>query len=224
MKQAINIHSHFKSRAPGEMLVRNGGLLRAEVYANLSYLISVGLHPWYLHKMTVKECTDKLIDLVTLHNVFAIGEIGLDRAVHIPMETQLKYFEVQLDIARAVAKPIILHAVRSYSDFLPYLKKAKIPFIFHGFNGNGQQAKELLKHGAYLSFGKGLWDTKSQEVFKEIPLEYVFFETDNHPALTIEMVYAQAAMLKNMEVDELKYLINDNFVAVKNNKFFDERD
>ncbi len=219
MKQGINIHTHFKTSASGEVFIRNGGLLRADAYTNLPYLVSVGLHPWHINKMTLKECTDRLIDLATLNNVFAIGEIGIDRAIDTPIGVQLKYFEAQLVIARAVAKPVILHAVRSYSDFLPYLRKAKIPFVFHGFNGNGQQARELIKHGAYLSFGKGLWETKSQEVFKEIPLSQLFFETDNHSTLTIKMVYEQAAMLKNMEVDELKYLINDNFVAIKNSKF-----
>lgn len=211
----INIHTHFKIRKSGEVFVRNGNLLNAEAYANLDYMVSVGLHPWLLDKMTVKECTDKLIDLVTLDNVFAIGEIGLDRAIPTPMETQLKYFEAQLMVARAVAKPVILHAVKSYSDFISYQKKAKIPFIYHGFNGNLQQAKELIKNGAFLSFGKALWQLKVQEVFKEIPLEHIFLETDNESNLSIEAVYNHSAQLRRMENDELKFKIYHNFVALQ---------
>ena len=119
-------------------------------------MISVGLHPWHISKTNLNTCIDKLINLATLKNVFAIGEIGIDRAIDVAVNTQIAFFEAQLNIARAVKKPIIIHAVRSYSDIIPYLKKSTIPFIFHQFMGNSQQAKELIKHGAFLSFGKNL--------------------------------------------------------------------
>lgn len=211
----INIHTHFKPVKQGVLTVRNGWLLKAGAYAHLNYLLSVGLHPWFLTSMTVGECTEKLMDVVTQPHTFAIGEIGLDRTIPIPMETQLKYFEAQLMVARAVAKPVILHAVKSYSDFIPYQKKAKIPFIYHGFNGNIQQAKELVKNGALLSFGKALWQLKVQEAFKAIPLAHIFLETDNESNLSIEAVYSHAASLRGIENDELKFRIYHNFAALQ---------
>lgn len=210
----INIHTHFKPIKSGELNVRNGWLLKTGAYANLNYLVSVGLHPWFLTNMTVGECTEQLMDVVTQHNVFAVGEIGLDRAIAIPMQTQLKYFEAQLVVARAAAKPVILHAVKSYSDFIPYQKKSRVPFIYHGFNGNLQQAKELIKNGAFLSFGKALWQLKVQEVVKAIPLEHLFLETDNESGLSIEMVYNQAASLRQIENNELKFKIYHNFAQL----------
>jgi TatD DNase family protein len=135
----------------------------------LKYPVSAGLHPWHLSQMTLNECMDKLVELATLPNTLCIGEIGIDKAIETPLAKQLEYLTAQFTIAKAVQKPLIIHAVRSYSDFVPFLKKTKIPFIFHQFQGNEQQAKELLKYNVKLSFGKNLFEPKSAEVFSRLP-------------------------------------------------------
>lgn len=176
-------------------------------------MTSVGLHPWFVRRYPVQVCTDLLIERITLKPVFAIGEIGIDRSVDIPIQEQLKYFEAQLNIARAVQKPIILHAVRSYSDFVPYLKKVKVSFIFHGFSGNIQQANELIKFGAILSFGKGLWHDKQAKVFQHLPEGTFLLETDNAP-IQIDEVYKRAAALRNSDVNSMKSLLFHTFAQL----------
>lgn len=211
-KNYIDIHTHQKNKSSNVTIVRNAYLtLYEQSVSQLNYLVSVGLHPWHISKTSLNACVDKLINLATLKNVFAIGEIGIDRAIAIDIKTQTAYFEAQLNIARAVKKPVIIHAVRSYSDILPFLKKSTIPFVFHQFQGNAQQAKELVKHGAFLSFGKNLFEEKSALAFQSIPSEHIFLETDTASQITIESVYHKAAQLKDLDMDVLKSIVFHNF-------------
>lgn len=209
----INIHTHFKPNQ-NVLAVRNAYLkLSAPQLSELPYMVSVGLHPWHIKKYNLTTCTDLLMDVVNLSNVFAIGEIGIDRAIDVPISTQMQYFEAQLNIARAVQKPVIIHAVKSYSDLMPFLKKTKVPFIFHGFTGNIQQAKEMLKYNAYLSFGKILFEEKYQDVLAQIPNDRFLLETDS-AKISINQIYDLAAKAKAIEVDELKSLVFNTFAAI----------
>lgn len=209
----INIHTHFKPKQH-ELAVRNAYLkLNAVQIAQLPYPVSVGLHPWFLKNYTLTQCADLLMDVVNLNNVLAIGEIGLDRAIDTPLSTQIQYFDAQLNIARAVQKPVIIHAVKSYSDIMPFLKKTKVPFIFHGFTGNIQQAKEMLKYNAYLSFGKSLLNDKHQEVFAQIPNNRLLLETDVS-TIEISRIYELAAHAKGLTIDELKSVVFNTFAAI----------
>ena len=213
----INIHTHFKPQLNSEFAVRNAYLkLTAAQVEQLTYAVSVGLHPWHIHQMPLPQLSDRLIDLATQKNVWAIGEIGIDRSINTPISTQIQYFETQLNVARALQKPVIIHAVRSVSDLMPYLKKSKVPFVFHGFNGNIQQANELLKYSAKLSFGKVLFDDKMAEVFKQLPMDAFFLETD-HSSVSIETIYQTAAQLKGLSVDELKSAVFNTFAACRKN-------
>lgn len=215
----INIHSHHKPRLENEFVVRNAYLkLSSESIQNIPYAVSVGLHPWHLNQMTVNECADTLIELASSEKVLAIGEIGIDRAIDTPVNKQLSYFEAQLHVARALQKPIIIHAVKSYGDLIPFLKKTKVPFIFHQFQGNEQQARELLKYNAFLSFGKNLFEPKSEQTFKTVPLEHIFLETDTAHHLHIADVYRKAAELKELHIDELKSIVFHNFAQLKTAK------
>jgi TatD DNase family protein len=213
----INIHTHFKPQLNSEFVVRNAYLkLTVAQLELLPYAVSVGLHPWHIHQIPLNQLSDRLIDLATQKNVWAIGEIGIDRSIATPISTQLQYFETQLNVARALQKPVVIHAVRSVSDLMPYLKKSKVPFIFHGFHGNIQQANELLKYNAKLSFGKVLFDDKMAEVFKQLPLDALFLETDN-ASISIENVYQMAAQIKAIPVDELKSIVFNTFAACSKN-------
>ncbi|MCZ2140488.1 MAG: TatD family hydrolase [Bacteroidia bacterium] len=210
----INIHSHKKPALPNEFVIRNAYLSNSiSRIVQLPYAISVGLHPWHIKQQTPKELSELLLEYATLRNVLAIGEIGIDKAIETPVAIQLKLFEVQYQVARALQKPVLLHTVKAYNEMIPFLKKTKVPFIFHGFSGNVQQAKELIKHGAILSFGKNLWSDKSKEVLLILPKHSFFLETDN-AAITIDKIYAQAASILQVETDEIKSDLFNTFAQL----------
>ncbi|MFN7313399.1 MAG: TatD family hydrolase [Bacteroidota bacterium] len=211
----VNIHTHFKPNNTQQQVVRNAYVQHVkQALPSVDYLISVGLHPWHLHALTEKACNDVLIEHAAHEKVWAIGEIGLDRAISTPLSIQTKYFELQLNIARAVKKPVIIHSVRSYNDFIPYLKKVPIPFIFHGFNGNIQQAKDLLKHGAYLSFGAAVTKEQYSQVIQSVPMQQLFLETDQS-LIQIDAIYRRAAEILQVQTDELKLQLFNNFAGLK---------
>ena len=87
----------------------------------------------------------------------------------------------------------------------------KTPWVVHGFKGNGREAENLLKKGARLSFGpRLLTDETMQALFTSIPLEFIYFETDTKSVLIDEM-YRKAALLRNLEIDDLRTGIWLNF-------------
>ncbi|WP_304066085.1 TatD family hydrolase [Pedobacter glucosidilyticus] len=211
----INIHTHKKAFSPQEWILRNAFLvLKPQELNVLNYSVSVGLHPWFVTE--VKDVSNKLASYLKIENVFAIGEIGLDRVNGPDLELQKQVFQKQLAIAEAYQKPVIIHAVKAYADIIPYLKRFKMPFILHGFNGNLQQLKQLISYPqVYFSFGKDLLkpDCKAYQAFQEVPANRFFLETDTAP-LQIQEIYHQAAKIRKIDIAQLKKQVFYNFEAV----------
>lgn len=86
-----------------------------------------------------------------------------------------------------------------------------MPWVIHGFNANKQTADQMIKMGFYLSFGKALLDpeSKATQIFPLIPIKNIFLETDDAD-IDIKEVYAVAAGLRKLSVDQLKQKIAEN--------------
>jgi TatD DNase family protein len=209
----INIHSHTYLNDPGTVQLLNVFPHEMEKLQFPCHF-SVGLHPWHV-KEDALDCEIGIVrSNASLPSVLAIGETGLDKAVNVPIQTQQAAFEEQLRIAENLRKPVVIHCVRAYSELLAYRKKSdqSVPWIFHWFNSNEQTAGELIRKNCYLSFGHMLFNeqSKAYHVFKNIPWENIFLETDD-AGYSIQQVYEQATMIRNMHPDELKFRILDNF-------------
>ncbi len=209
----INLHTHRKPQSSEEFCIRNAYFpSKIANIAHLPYAVSVGIHPWFSEKK-VADFEARMEALLACKNVVALGEIGLDRVKNVPFSPQIEVFEQQLFFAEKYKKPVILHCVKAISDIFPYLKNTKVPFIFHQFDANETQLQQLLPYSAYFSFGKNLFTSaKSQQVFKIVPDNRYFLETDIAP-IRIEKVYAQAALLKNISENAVKEQVFANFVA-----------
>ncbi|MBN1158094.1 MAG: TatD family hydrolase [Bacteroidales bacterium] len=209
----IDIHTHSHYRRKGVTVVQNVFPGQDDQLDNGNYF-SVGLHPWNVNKHSM----DKDIDWVKAHaaerNIIAIGEIGLDKSIDCPWEDQQTAFERQLSVAAEVNKPVILHCVRAYSEMLAYRKQSehKSPWIFHWFNADIRIAEELIRKNCFLSFGHMLFKegSKAFKAFRSVPVEHLFFETDD-AGYSINEIYEQAALLRNMDMNELKKHILGNF-------------
>jgi TatD DNase family protein len=209
----INIHSHTYIPDPETIQLLNVFPGEKEKLQLPCYL-SVGLHPWHVKEDTVNNELEMVRSCSTLPSVLAIGETGLDKAVTVPIDIQQSAFEEQLRIAHTTRKAVVIHCVRSYSEILAYRKKSdqSIPWIFHWFNSNEQTARELIRKNCFLSFGHMLFNeqSKAYSVFKNMPAENIFLETDD-AGFSIQEVYEQAARITNIGTDELKSQILDNF-------------
>ena len=211
----VNIHTHTANGEGIELvnIDKFDGPLDA-VFA------SAGLHPWNIGKC------NHLQTLATIKNwcdsglLAAIGEIGIDRNIDTDLNLQKELLHVQLNMARQFQTPVLIHCVRAYSDFLQILRQyPHLPMIFHGFNGKKTMAEQLLAHGAMLSFGTSLLTRNNlQDVFKTIPNDCIFLETDTKD-VNISTIYAFAAELKHISLEELKHIIFCNLTRVFGNRF-----
>ena len=142
---------------------------------------AVGVHPEDLYSGE-KFSPDKLLNLVRDPKTVAIGEIGLDYHwdTH-SADFQKVWFEAQLDFAKQVNLPVIIHDREAHGDTLELLKKHKPKGVLHCFSGSNEMAKEILKLGMYIGVGGVVTfknARKTVEVVKELPLDRLLLETD----------------------------------------------
>lgn len=212
----IDIHTHQFSTSPNVVSVYSSYQNFHLPESNRFY--SVGLHPCYLEDNLAENQFSQIKNLILSANVIAIGECGLDRICDTKWEIQLYWFRKQINLAIENQKPLIIHCVRAFSEVIHELKsqKVNVPVIFHGFNKNQILAEQILTEGYYCSFGKGLQNEKTQNVFRNIPTEKIFLETDSSE-LPIEQIYTLASDVKGIELDTLKKIIAENSKAVFGN-------
>ena len=224
MKPYVNIHTHYNNHIGNNEFVEIQNIdVDNIVNVDVSHFYSIGIHPWNLKSQNLKISeTQKLGDLESQWlgdlNIKAIGECGLDRACDVDFEIQKEVFIKHIELSEHAAKPLIIHAVRTYTDIISIRKetKAKLPWIIHGFQGNVQSAEQLLRHdGIYLSLGDVLFknERRASELLNVIPLDRMFLETDVAERDIVE-VYDKAVSLSGIEMDKLRNDIFNNFVKI----------
>ncbi len=216
----VDIHAH-NGDDPGNIRIRNlfpDQAGEALDRAGENSLFSVGFHPWYITENPVLEDWENSLQEPANHiNVIAIGEAGLDKVAKTPWEWQEKVFNMQISLSEKLGKPMIIHCVKAWQEVLKTRndQNAAQPWIMHGFNGSMELAGQFLEAGCYLSFGEFLFreNSKAARIFSDLANERIFLETDDN-GLTIKEVYARAARLKGMDMDELRETIYQNFKTV----------
>lgn len=144
---------------------------------------AVGVHPENIAGFSVDELGE--IRALAAHpKCAAIGEIGLDYywdASH--KEEQKAVFRAQLDMARELCKPVIIHDREAHGDCMEIVMQYPgLRGVFHCYSGSAEMAKELLKNGWYLGFdGPVTYKNarKTIEVLELCPLERILVETDS---------------------------------------------
>ncbi len=211
----VNLHTHFR------LSEDQTGLRNHQVQFNFDpeqgQYYSAGLHPWFVDESNIDEMTGITEKLAREQAVLAIGECGLDRTIEIPVDIQKKAFIRQIGIAEKYNKPVILHAVKTYSDLLQTKKErvSGVPWILHGYQGNVETTKQLVRYGFFFSFGKAILDDREKlnKSLRAVPRELLFFETDES-IVPIESIYIFAASELGMETDELQAVVRSNFGRV----------
>ena len=209
----FNLHTHKYSNRPNILeLVNQYPWEFDETIPNYS----IGIHPWYINEERLTDDLKMIDKKLGLSNCLALGECGLDKRIEIPLALQQDVFVQQILLAEKHQKPLVLHCVAAFQEVIALKKQLNVtvPMIIHGFSKNEQTAKHLIDNGFYISFGKYLLrnpDLKS--VFLSIPNNRIFLETDTVEE-SIEEVYALAAAYKEMSMEEMKELIDQNFENV----------
>ncbi|WP_018924716.1 TatD family hydrolase [Salsuginibacillus kocurii] len=182
---------------------------------------SVGWHPVDAIDMT-DEDLDWIKSLASHPKVVALGEMGLDyHWDKSPKEVQKEVFRRQIQLAKEVNLPIVIHDREAHADIADLLEEEKageVGGIMHCFGGDLEIAKRCLDMNFYISFGGPLTFKNAKlpkEVAKEIPMERLLVETDcpflaphpyrgkrNEPAF-VRLVAEQMAALKGLSLEEV---------------------
>ncbi|WP_010681079.1 TatD family hydrolase [Acetivibrio cellulolyticus] len=152
---------------------------------------AVGIHPHELDGVDDSTLA-KLLEFAKEDKVVAIGEIGLDYYYDTaPREIQQHWFSQQIDLARELRLPIIVHDRDAHQDSVDIIKAQKaseVGGVFHCYSGSVEMAKELINCNFYISVGGSLTFKNAKklvEVVRCIPMERLLIETDC-PYLTPE--------------------------------------
>jgi len=190
---------------------------------------TVGVHPSELdgmdearfEEMRKKSLRDKIV---------AIGEIGLDyywEKEEDAKANQRNWFVKQLQLAREVNKPVIIHSREAASDTLDIIKQeaADLRGVVHCYSYSKELAKTYANMGYYFGIGGVLTYKNAKklvEVVEYLPLELILLETDSpylapvpnrgkrNSSLNLPYVAEKIAEIKNIPYDTVVEVTSAN--------------
>lgn len=151
-----------------------------------SYL-APGLHPIYIEQHQTQHLHD-LEQFLNKYNCIAIGEIGLDRFLNkhkAPdiQQRQQEFFQAQIELAKGLNLPILLHIRKAHAEVLQILKRQhfKGGGIAHAFSGGVEEAKAFIKLGFKLGITGQITNPNAKkliQVVQSVGMEHLVIETD----------------------------------------------
>ncbi len=144
---------------------------------------AVGSHPDAADEVNA-EVLEEYRKLCKLNpKVKAIGEIGLDYHYEdIPRDIQQKAFRMQMELARELDLPVIVHEREAHEDGMAIVREFPgVTGVFHCYSGSAEMARQLVEMGWYIGFTGVLTfknARKAVETAASIPLERIVLETD----------------------------------------------
>ena len=155
-----------------------------KIAAEYDYIYAaVGSHPDVADEVN-EAVIDEYRTLCKLNpKVKAIGEIGLDYHYEdIPRDIQQKAFRMQMELARELQLPVIVHERDAHEDGMAMIREfPDVTGVFHCYSGSAEMARQLVDKGWYIGFTGVLTfknARKAVEVASSIPLERIVLETD----------------------------------------------
>ncbi|WP_300386632.1 TatD family hydrolase [Clostridium sp.] len=197
--------------------------LNKEFAKRSKYIIpSFGIHPW-----KAKDFKDNLEDLKRyIKESKLIGEIGLDFFWEEDKSTykkQREIFNYILNESINHNKFISIHTKGAEEEIYNILKNKEYnKVIIHWYSGDLNTLKKLIDLRCYFTISVDIgYSELSEKILSMIPLDRLLLETDGPTALEwvngeygypsyIKEVYKNVAILKNISLEYLENIIEDN--------------
>ena len=155
-----------------------------ELAKNYDYIYcSAGIHPEQIQDLQ-DNWLEQIKILAKFKKCMAIGEIGLDYYYNQENKNlQKKIFIQQLELAKKLNLPVIMHIRDAMGDAVEILKFYQPRGVMHCYTGSAEIAKELLKiDNLYFSFSGVITYKNARkpiEALKILPLDRIMLETDS---------------------------------------------
>ena len=196
--------------------------------------LTLGYHPSEADIVDLNDLDNLKQIIKNNKKVIGIGEIGLD--YHYSKDNKEKQKELfinQINLAKELDLPIVIHSRDAFQDTYDILKEYNHRGVIHCFSGNIENAKMYSKLGYYFGIGGVLTFKNSnlKETIKEIPLDRILFETDspylaptpfrgekNEPK-NIPIIAQELSNILGINLDEIAEITVGNTCKIFNNKF-----
>lgn len=202
---------------------------RAFFDAHPEVFFLLGIHPCDGQRCTSASLTAMREAFAAEPRLRAVGEIGLDfHWPDCPREIQFATFAAQLDVARELGKPVVIHCREAEEECLMTLEArgfAGYPLLWHCFGGGSVLARRILDNGWHISVPGPVTYTANEALRRAvalIPADRLLLETDcpylapvpwrgkrNEPALSVFTARAVAAA-RGADPEELWQTCGDN--------------
>ncbi|NME82316.1 TatD family hydrolase [Clostridium sp. SM-530-WT-3G] len=193
---------------------------------------ALGIHPENAYEFK-DDTLDEIKEYIKKNDkIVAIGEIGLDYYwdENPPKEVQKEAFRKQMNLAKELDMPVVIHDREAHMDTLEIMKEfPEVKGVVHCFSGSKEFAMECIKLGYYIGF-TGVVTFKNAkkivEVAKEVPLDRILVETDcpymapepnrgkRNKSDYIEYIIKKIADIKEIDPYEANLKFNENFLRL----------
>lgn len=191
-----------------------------EITQKYSYIYgALGVHP-EAADYTPEDFLPELEKyILSSEKIKALGEIGLDYHYEgYSAQKQKKLFTSQLELAKKLDLPVIIHSRDATEDTMEILREYRPRGVVHCFSGSAETAREVISLGMYISFTGVLTFKNAKKALKalaEVPMDRLMLETDcpymapepyrgqRCDSSMIEKIAIKAAEIKNMNPQEM---------------------
>ena len=191
-------------------------------------LSGIGLHPSDLTLEWKKDLQE--IKKLSRNKISMISEIGLDYQESSPKkDKQIEAFEFQIQIALDNNLPIVFHTRNAMEDTYEILKNFNFtyePGAIHYFDGNYDQAKNMINLGYKISFAKTLLRYDHlKEVAQKLSIKDMVIETDSYPQYfkknrekwtepkDVKLVAEEISKIKKIKLDDVAKITSSNSLS-----------
>jgi len=191
-----------------------------------SIYAAVGVHPTAKQESNAVFDKHALREIAGQSRVVAIGECGLELGTSgfEDLSEQQEIFEVQIELAKELNLPLIIHCRNAHQEVIEILSKSgNIKAVIHCFSSSWQNAQRYLEMGFYLSFnGIITYASDYNKVIRNMLLERLLLETDcpylsptpfrgqrNEP-FYIKYVAERIAQVRGQSVEEIAEITTQN--------------
>ena len=194
----------------------------AETYPHI--YACAGIHPENLEGLPDDYLT-QLTELLDHPKVVALGEIGLDYHWDIPKDAQHRVFEEQLQLAKELDVPVVIHGREAHADVMEKLRRYRPKGLMHCYSGSVEMLKEVMKLGLSISLGGTVTYKNARvpvEVAAAVPLDRLLLETDapylspvpfrgkRNDSTRIAYTAEKIAAIRGMDAQELIDITTEN--------------